>query len=129
MPDKKTAKIKIRRWKPEDIPGIFACQLEAYSDIEPVYLCTERHFRLQFETFPEGQFLAEVKGRIVGYAASLIALLDDNSPWYSYSEMTGAATFSTHDPSGDTLYGADIAVHPEWRGRESPFGSTQSERN
>ena len=47
---------------------------------------------------------------------SLIVQLDDESPWFSYSEITGGGTFSTHDPAGDTLYGADVAVHPDWRG-------------
>ena len=28
---------------------------------------------------------------------------------------TRGGTFSTHDPSGDTLYGADIGVRPQWR--------------
>jgi GNAT superfamily N-acetyltransferase len=48
---------------------------------------------------------------------SLIVVLDDDSPWYSYGEITGDGTFGTHDPTGDTLYGADIAVHPDFRGR------------
>ena len=56
------------------------------------------------------------EGRVIGYAMSLIVTLDENSPWYSYGEITGDGTFSTHDPAGDTLYGADIAVHPDFRG-------------
>src|SRR5690606_17292333 len=44
-------------------------------------------------------------------------ILDDESPWHSYDEITGVGTFGTHDPAGDTLYGADIAVVPDWRGK------------
>ncbi|HEX3034744.1 MAG TPA: bifunctional GNAT family N-acetyltransferase/carbon-nitrogen hydrolase family protein [Thermodesulfobacteriota bacterium] len=81
------------------------------------YLCDERHYRSQFGAFPEGQILAESDGKVVGYVTSLIVQLDDDSPWHSYAELTGMGTFSTHNPSGDTLYGADIAVHPDYRGR------------
>ena len=54
---------------------------------------------------------------MVGYTTCIIVQLDDESHIYTYSEITGAGTFSTHDPGGDTLYGADIAVHPAYRGR------------
>lgn len=54
---------------------------------------------------------------MVGYATSLIVQLDGLPHEYTYGELTGSGTFSTHDPQGDTLYGADIAVHPEHRGQ------------
>lgn len=117
MAQGKSSAIRIRRWRPEDIPGVTACQRAAYHDFPPENLCDERHYHMQLSAFPEGQLLAEADGRIVGYATSLIVELRDDAPWYSYSEITGSGTFSTHTPSGDTLYGADIAVHPEYRGQ------------
>ena len=113
----RSAKVRVRRWTAEDIPQIVECQRAAYGAFSDEALCDERNYQLQFAAFPEGQILAEVNGRVVGYATSLIVQLDEDSPWYSYAEITGVGTFSTHDPSGDTLYGADIAVHPEFRGR------------
>lgn len=110
-------RIRTRRARPEDIPGIYACQAAAYEGYGPSGLCDERQLGLQLEAFPEGQLVALAGDRIVGYAISLIVRLDDSSPWYSYGEITGDGTFSTHDPSGDTLYGADIAVLPEYRGQ------------
>jgi len=45
--------------------------------------------------------------------------LDDNDDhlYYTYPEITGGGSFSTHHGGGDTLYGADIGVHPGYRGR------------
>lgn len=114
---KSTSTVKVRRWKVEDIPSIVEVQKAAYPNFAPGNLCDARLYRMQFAAFPEGQFVAEIDGKVVGYATSLILQLDDDSPWYSYSEITGVGTFSTHNPSGDTLYGADIAVHPEYRGK------------
>lgn len=112
-----TGSVKIRRWKSADIPALVECQKAAYPHIERESLNDARKLQMQLSMFPEGQFLAESDGKVVGYCASLIVLLDDESPWYSYNEITGCGTFSTHDPSGDTLYGSDIAVHPDYRGQ------------
>lgn len=109
--------VKVRRMKLEDAEAVVACQKAAYAGFQSDLSCNERHYELQIEAFPEGQFVAEYDRRIIGYCTSLIVLLDDDSPWYSYSEITGVGTFNTHDPSGDTLYGADIAVHPDFRGQ------------
>jgi predicted amidohydrolase/GNAT superfamily N-acetyltransferase len=109
--------IRIRRSRPEDIQAVYECQQRVYHHLSATGLCSVRQLTLQLEAFPEGQLVAVHKGHVVGYAASLIALLDEESPWYSYNEITGAGTFSTHDPSGDTLYGADIGVDPEYRGQ------------
>ena len=116
-PSTRVPKVRVRRARPEDVAGIYACQVAAYSNIPASALCDERLLEMQIETFPEGQLVATLRKEIVGYATSLIVQLDEESPWYSYAEITGNGTFSSHDPAGDTLYGADIAVHPENRGQ------------
>jgi predicted amidohydrolase/GNAT superfamily N-acetyltransferase len=112
-----TASIVVRQARTKDIPGMVEVARAAYSAWPAHHLAGARHYRLQLQAFPEGQFVAEADGVVVGYAASLIVQLDDESPWYNHAEITGDGTFSTHDPSGDTLYGSDICVHPDWQGR------------
>jgi len=119
MPHKfDTNNVQVRRWRKSDLPAILQCQNAAYPRIARESLVDERKLLMQMKAFPEGQYLAEIDGRVVGYCTSLIVQIDDDSPWYSYDEITGIGTFSTHNPSGDTLYGSDIAVHPDFRGRE-----------
>lgn len=108
-------RIKVRTWTPEDIPGVVACHRAAYPEYPESAYYNERFYEMQYAAFPEGQLLAEADGEIIGYATALIVQLDDDAHWYTYEEITGGGTFSSHDPSGDTLYGADIAVRPEWR--------------
>lgn len=113
----KQKSVKIRRWKPEDIPAVVECHKAAYPDYpEDGGHYNARKYQMQYEAFPEGQLLAEIDGQVVGYATSLIVQLDSGDK-YAYSEITGDGSFSTHTPGGDTLYGADIAVHPDFRGR------------
>lgn len=109
--------IKTRRWTRDDIPQIILCHKAAYPDYPAASHFGLRIHEFQLAAFPEGQFLAEIDGTVVGYATSIIVQLDDDDPWYTWSEITGAGTFSTHEPSGDTLYGSDIAVHPDYRGK------------
>ncbi|MCB9152120.1 MAG: bifunctional GNAT family N-acetyltransferase/carbon-nitrogen hydrolase family protein [Caldilineaceae bacterium] len=114
----KRSKIRVRNWKEEDIPALVACHKAAYPDYpENGGHYGERNFAMQLAAFPEGQFLAEIDGQIVGYATSIIVQLDDDNQLYTYNEITGSGSFSTHEPSGDTLYGSDIAVHPDYRQR------------
>ena len=110
-------RITVRQWKEEDIPKIVACHKAVYGDLyEGDDLYGRRVYALQFAAFPEGQFLAELNDQVVGYTTSIIIQLEDDEA-YGYQEITGAGTFTTHTYSGDTLYGADIAVHPEFRRR------------
>lgn len=116
MPKHEIIPVKVRRWKESDIPAIVECQRACYPDFALADLCDERNYLLQLNMFPEGQFLAEIQGRVVGYTTTLIVTLEEDT-YYSYAEITGTGTFSTHNPFGDTLYGADIAVLPELRGK------------
>ncbi len=109
--------IKARRMRAEDIPAVVACERACYQDYARETLMDARNYELQLSAFAEGQFVVEKDGKIVGYATSLIVQLDGLPHEYTYAELTGSATFSTHDPQGDTLYGADIAVHPDHRGQ------------
>ena len=109
-------KFRLRRARLTDLEGIYACQAAAYPTLPESGLCDRRQLEMQLRTFPEGQIVVIHDKAVVGYAMSLIVQIDDDSPWYSYGEITGNGTFRTHNPSGDTLYGADIATDPDFRG-------------
>ncbi len=113
----KSTSYRVRPWRVEDIPQVVACQRAAYPDYPESGQYGARLYELQFQAFEEGQLLVEHEGQVVGYSTSLIVQLDGLPHLYEYDELTGTGTFSTHDPAGNTLYGADIAVHPEHRGR------------
>ncbi len=110
-------RVTVRHAVPGDAPGMAAVARAAYSAWPAHHIAGERHYRLQLKAFPEGQFVAELDGKVVGYATSLVVHLDDESPWFNHTEITGDGTFRTHDPSGETLYGSDICVHPQCQGQ------------
>ena len=114
--NKPQGKITTRRWRREDIPEIIECSRATYHDYPEEFIYTQRQYEMQFAAFPQGQFVAVCGKKIVGYATSMIVSIDDEF-WYDVDELTGAGTFSTHNQDGDTLYGADIAVHPDYQRR------------
>jgi ribosomal protein S18 acetylase RimI-like enzyme len=68
------------------------------------------------QIFPEGQFVAvEPDGTIVGSASTLIVSLNPEYAEHTWKEITADGRFTNHNPSGDSLYGADISTHPKYR--------------
>ena len=110
------SKMVVRNWAAVDVPELVKLHIACYKDTPVTMLDDERLFEMQLDAFPEGQFLVEYEGRIIAYSTCLIVCLDDTIHPYKLDEITGASTFSTHDYGGDTLYGADIGVHPDFRG-------------
>jgi ribosomal protein S18 acetylase RimI-like enzyme len=68
--------------------------------------------------FPEGQICVELdKRKIIASASSLIVSLKPSYREHTWHEITGDGMFNNHDPTGDTLYGADISTHPKFQGQ------------
>lgn len=66
--------------------------------------------------FPEGQFVVEYDGQIIGYCATFKISGKYALYPHTWDEITGHGFASRHDPNGDYLYGMEVCVHPEYRG-------------
>ncbi len=109
----RTRRVSVRHTRMEDVPRLIELQRRTYATIAP---WTEEKFARQLEIFPQGQVVAEISGRIVGAASSLVVLWDEWPVEHSWQEITAAGTFETHDPHGRTLYGAEVFVDRTLRG-------------
>ena len=111
-------RVKVRRANAKDIPTLVELNRAAYPVLaNENVVWGEAHLRSHQQIFPEGQMLAEVDGRIVGAISTLIVNLgSDPLRNHTWAGITDSGYFSSHDPAGDTLYGADIYVHPDARG-------------
>lgn len=72
--------------------------------------------RGQLGNFPEGQFVAEYDGKIVGHCATFRIDEDTAMAPHSWREISAGGYAARHDPSGDWLYGMEVCVDPEYRG-------------
>ncbi|MDH4045575.1 MAG: GNAT family N-acetyltransferase [Gemmatimonadota bacterium] len=104
--------IDVRPTTPRDFEGIVRLTRAVYPDNPPWSVAQlESHL----EVFPEGQLVAVIATdqRVVGMAASLVVTWDDYDHTATWREITESGTFRNHDPSGRTLYGAEVMVHPD----------------
>lgn len=111
--------VRIRNPRMEDIPAMIALHRRCF----PYMVAAdgaweESELKSHLEVFEEGQLVAEVEGRIVGVASSLIVGMGrDPLRKHTYYGITDDGYFYNHDPQGDTLYGAEVYVDPAMQGR------------
>lgn len=107
-----TNDIIVRPTERTDFRGVFELCQRVYPNAPP---WTELQLSSHLEVFPEGQCVAVEgsTGRIVGMTASLVVRWDDYDLTTSWREFTDSGAFTNHDPTGKTLYGAEVMVDPE----------------
>ncbi len=77
---------------------------------------TRDQFESQIRIFPEGQLCIEVDGKIVASSSNLIVDFEHYSEWHNWREISDSGFIRNHDPAGDTLYGIEVMVDPDFRG-------------
>lgn len=103
----------------DDAPDLEAVQRACFPDLSEEEIATQRHFLSHQAHFPEGQLavLDVQSGDLVASSSDLRMNVDFAHYAHPYLEETGDNLFTTHDPAGEWLYGADIGVHPACRGQ------------
>ena len=89
--------------------------VEAYSSMPESYW-SKSQIKTLIKQFPEGQVVVKVNNQIVGGALSIIVNYDLFDTIHTFQEITGNHTFETHDINGDTLYGIEVFIKPQFRG-------------
>ncbi|MEZ4461670.1 MAG: GNAT family N-acetyltransferase [bacterium] len=78
---------------------------------------TRNELASHIKIFPEGQIGIELDGELVATSSSLIVHGEDYFGDHTFAEVSDDGMLTrSHEPTGDTLYGIDIAVDPETRG-------------
>lgn len=108
--------VLVRPTRVADFTALIGLSRTCYPDDLP---WTSTQLGLQRAVFPAGQLVAIdlASGGVVGMAASLIVAWEDYEVQSSWRDFTDNGTFANHDPSGRTLYAADVMVSPDARRR------------
>ena len=115
---KRKPKLTVREATRADIPALVKLNREAYPVLAGENVVWgETHLISHQRAFPQGQLVAEAGGKILGAVASLIVDLGpDPLRLHTWAGITDSGYFTNHNPNADTLYGADVYVHPKSRG-------------
>ncbi len=107
------SKVHVRNICLEDFDRIVAIQKKCFPTMPPWGL---DQFESQLRIFPEGQICVEIDGEIAASSGSLIVDFDMYDESHSWYEISDRGYITNHNPEGDTLYGIEIMVDPEYRG-------------
>lgn len=101
----------IRLMRDSDRSEISAICAAVYPTERPY---TDEELRAHHELFPEGQFVVEhtPTGAVAGAHFTLMVNMLHFHVDDSWETLTAGGTFTDHDSTGHTLYGADLFVHP-----------------
>ncbi|HVL37923.1 MAG TPA: GNAT family N-acetyltransferase [Fimbriimonadaceae bacterium] len=109
---------EVRAMCPGDIAGAVALQRACFPPPFPAELLWKpEHLQRHLEIFPEGQLVAVLEAGVIGSASSLILAEEHYQMHLDWEQTVGGHFLGAHDPSGSTLYGVDISVHPAHRGK------------
>lgn len=102
---------------PAYFAGLEALQRACYPTLAEHELMTVEHFASQYAVFAEGQIVVLDGERVIGQGSGLFLDFDFAHPDHRFSEICDSFYFRNHDAAGAWYYGADISVHPDYRGR------------
>jgi len=109
--------ILIRKMEKRDAPQLAHLQEVVFPDLIPEERMKDIHFSSHVDLFPEGQWVAEIDGKIAGSTSSIRYHFDPEHPeMHRFADLFDDGFMRTHQPEGNWLYGMDMAVFPEFRG-------------
>lgn len=111
------SEIIITNTQPEHLAALAVHQRLCYPTLADYELMTEEHFASHVRLFPAGQHVALDGDRLVGQSSTFRISGEIVFAPHRFYEIMAAGFFTNHDPQGDWLYGADMSVHPDYRGR------------
>ncbi|MBI1373069.1 MAG: GNAT family N-acetyltransferase [Phycisphaera sp.] len=106
-------KTVVRNLTIDDFDALVAMQERCFPGMKP---WTRDHIESQLAIFPEGQIGVEVDGKLAASSSSLILEYDPKMEWHNWQAVADGGFIRNHNPQGDTLYGIEIMVDPEFRG-------------
>ena len=106
----------VRAMAENDVEAVVGLQAAAFPPpFPPEYHWDAAHIRSHLRRFPEGQFVAEFQGRVVGSCGNTVV---SEAKWQargSWIATVGPPDLSGFTGEGTTLYGIDIAIAPDVR--------------
>jgi len=105
--------IQVRNLTIDDYNDLTLSTKEAYDNQMDTWSVDE--IKELLAIYPQGQFCVEVDGKVVASALSIIVNSKKTNLNSNYDTITSNGKFLKHDSDGDTMYGIEVFVHPNYR--------------
>ena len=100
MATTRSARLEVRQATHADVSGIAALIRRVYDELPPY---TFSELRAQMNNYPEGEFVAILDDKVVGYCASMRLSGEIALAPHDWDEISGNGLGSRHNPTGDWL--------------------------
>lgn len=105
------------RTGPEHAEGLAELQRIVFPTLAPEQRFGAAHYLHHLGLFPDGQLCVVDGARVVGMTTTCRWDFDPGHLHHTFAEIIGGGWLTAHRPDGAWLYGADLGVHPDYRGR------------
>ncbi len=105
----------IQNTRAEHAPHLDALQKVVFPTLSDMERMATRHYLHHINLFPQGQFVVLDGETPIAMSTTIryhLALED-----HRFLDISDNLWMNTHEPKGDWLYGMDVGVHPDYRGR------------
>jgi 4-aminobutyrate aminotransferase/(S)-3-amino-2-methylpropionate transaminase len=107
----------VQHTRPEHASQLEELQRVCFPTLDDAERFKAAHYLKHLELFPDGQFVVLDGDVVVGATTTLRLHFDFAHLNHTFAEIIQGGWLTSHEPEGDWLYGADVGVHPEYRGR------------
>jgi predicted amidohydrolase/ribosomal protein S18 acetylase RimI-like enzyme len=105
--------VAVRQLQIGDFERVVVLQLKCFPGMKP---WSRAQFESQLSIFPDGQICVEYNGMVVASSSSLILDFNLYGEHHGWADVSDKGFIRNHDPRGNTLYGIEIMVDPEYHG-------------
>jgi GNAT superfamily N-acetyltransferase len=109
--------LAIAATRPEHAMALETLQRVVFPSLADDQRFKAAHYLKHVEMFPEGQFVVLDGDRVVGASSTIRRHFDFAHPSHTFADIIQGGWLTSHEPSGDWLYGADLGIRPDYRGR------------
>ncbi len=103
--------------RPEHAPQLEDLQRICFPTLDDAERFKAAHYLKHIDLFPDGQFVGLDGDSVVGATTTLRLHFDFEHVNHTFADIIQGGWLTSHEPDGDWLYGADVGVHPAYRGR------------
>ncbi len=100
---------------PKHAESLDKLQQLVFPTLSPDERLQAKHYLRHIDLFPDGQFVVLDGETIIGMSTTIRYHLSMED--HTYLEVSAGLWMTSHEKDGDWLYGMDVGVHPDYRGK------------
>ena len=103
--------------RPVHVHELEALQRIVFPTLDEDELILAVHYLRHLEVFPDGQFVITQNDKVIGMTTTMRSHFNFSHYYHTFKDTIAGGWLTNHNPGGEWLYGLDVGVHPDYRGK------------